>query len=190
MNPAPATAPNERNLQKTAANRRYRQRMKEAGLCPLCPRNNPQPMAPDKTACQNCLRRESAKQRYRCNRKRQQGICRRCRTPAIPGSIWCAEHCQDRRDYYHRRRQAQRTARICDRCGNNPVTEPYARNCETCRAAARQRRRQKDNELNRQKVRQRASAGLCNRCGKTAPAPDRKRCRPCLDKAAAHQAAR
>ena len=189
MNPTPAAPPNERNRRHAAANRQYRQRMKEAGLCPLCPHSDPKPMAPGKTACQNCLKRQSAKQTTRRDYKREHNICLRCQKPAVPGSVWCAEHRQARIDYYHRRRTPD-TGRLCHRCRNNRVTEPYARNCTICQAAARQHRRQKDNELNRQKVRQRASAGLCNRCGKTAPAPGRKRCRPCLDKAAAHQAGR
>lgn len=82
------------------------------------------------------------------------------------------------------------TERICPRCRKHLLTEPYARSCPACRAAAKQAKRQKDNELNRQKLRQRTSAGLCNRCSKTAAAPGRRRCRPCLDKAAAHQSGR
>ena len=118
--------------------------MKEAGLCPLCPRANPKPAEPDKTACHDCLKWEADEQISRRDHKRQRGICLRCQRPAVPATVWCAEH-----------RQALDTERISRRCQKRRLTEPYARTCPACRAAAKQAKRQKDNELNRQKLRQR-----------------------------------
>ena len=179
-------AQTERTRWQVDANRELRQRMIAAGLCPSCPRANAGPIRPGRAMCADCLKLKAAEQKTRRERKRKQGICLRCRQPALPGRPWCETHRQARRDYYHRRK-AQKPRRICPRCGTAPLTAPHAQHCPACQPAVAQAKRQRDKEYQRRKMRLLADAGLCNRCGQTAPADGRRRCRPCLDKATAYQ---
>ena len=57
-----------------------------------------------------------------------------------------------------------------------------------CRDIARKRRR--NLERFHQRTAERRAAGLCVKCGKTEPAPDRSLCKPCLEKRRAADRAR
>ena len=105
------------------------------------------------------------------------------------------------RERYHQRTQARRAAGLCLRCGHD---EPVA-GLTTCSACAQKnrereqarnerlkaegrprrdpaRRKAADRERYRRAAEDRAARGLCRRCGKAEPEPDRKLCPACADK--------
>ena len=102
---------------------------------------------------------------------------------------------------YHQTTQARRAAGLCLRCGRD---EPVAglTTCAACALKNRERERARnerlkagglprrdparrkaaDRERYRKAMEDRAARGLCSRCGKAEPAPDKKLCPGCGDK--------
>ena len=105
------------------------------------------------------------------------------------------------RERYHRRTEERRAAGLCVRCGKRKP-EPGHRNCAACAEQNRNRERTRNERLkaegrprrNRRKAREadrkryrrtaddRIANGLCTRCGKREPAPERSLCAPCGEK--------
>ena len=112
-----------------------------------------------------------------------------------------AEGKRRERERYHKRVAARREHGLCPRCGRLPP-EPGRSRCAPCaekhridgrardarlRAAGIQRRdpiRAKANERDRARRRtaERAAQGLCTKCGRNPPEPDRRTCEPCAVK--------
>ncbi|MXY65741.1 MAG: hypothetical protein F4Y85_11035 [Gammaproteobacteria bacterium] len=105
------------------------------------------------------------------------------------------------RERYHRRTEERRAAGLCIRCGKRePI--PGRSNCPTCAELNRKRERARNGRLKaegrprrdrvksretekkryRRTADERIARGLCPRCGKRSPEPDRALCAPCGDK--------
>ena len=102
------------------------------------------------------------------------------------------------RERYHQRMEVRRAACLCLRCGKHPPADGLT-TCAGCARKNRERerarnerlkaegrprrdldqRRAADRERYRKAAQERRALGLCSRCGKAEPAPDRKLCASC-----------
>ena len=120
-------------------------------------------------------------------RRKESGVCVRCGKPRSENSkSHCPECLKKIRLYENRTRQWYRDQGICPVCRKNALFG-QEKNCPECRAKKKNSytptEEQKENH--RRKIRavyaERASLGICTRCGKRKAVWNRKKCEICLE---------
>ena len=152
---------------------RRRRRLK-ARLCTEC---GGEP-TPGFVTCEACRERRKARHRERVAQwKADPAACNHCGRAAVAGRLYCPA-------CYANQRRQNRNRRIEKRCYGCGVKVPPGRRsrCRDCAA------REAASTQARWKARQ--AAGLCPKCGKHPPEPDRRHCAACLAKVREAQAAR
>ncbi len=154
---------------------RYHRRIAERRARGLCLKCGKQPPAPERIRCEPCAAKKRPADRERFHRRTAariaQGLWPKCgKQPPAAGLIHC-EPCTEKRNRASRARDAKL------RAAGKP-----RRNLETAQAYNRKH--------SRQEAAERRARGLCHRCGKQSPAPDRSICAPCGEKHRASARAR
>ena len=110
-------------------------------------------------------------QRAYYKRRTENGICVKCMSPVVPGSVYCAEHREAKAAWAAGRRQTLKASGLCVRCAA-PAVAGFTL-CDTHLAAARQQSG---------KTRQRRMAkGMCPACGKRPPDAGHGYCPECRE---------
>ncbi len=154
---------------------RYHQRTEDRRARGLCLKCGKRPPAPERTRCEPCAAKKRPADRERFHKRTAErvarGLCPKCgKQPPAAGLIHC-EPCTEKINRASRARDARLRAAGTPR-----------RNLETARAYEKKR--------SRQEAAERRARGLCPRCGKQSPAPDRAICAPCGEKHRASARAR
>jgi hypothetical protein len=145
---------------------RRRKRLIESGLCVSCGSSPPS----RGRVCSQCRKRNRDYQNAKVARRKVDGICVLCGRMRIePGNALYCRFCWPRMKEYNARSgrrvaQRRREAGQCQRCGRNSA--PYLC-CLKCRNGATHARK---NRLGR---------GLCARCSRERPVPNRLCCKTC-----------
>lgn len=174
-----------RRARRRAKAQRQRHRRRERGLCPGCGERPPEV---GYTRCQECRERQNASKRAREARRRAQGKCVDCDTPAESGCARCRKHLlinQERQLKYRlrvgpksypltrkQRIEARIRAGVCRSCGKRKP-KPGCKTCVYClQANARTKNDTRAERIER---------GLCPACGKRALS-NRWGCKRCVEK--------
>lgn len=162
------------------------------GRCPQC--SGARPVLPGKKRCAKCTERNRIYNLNRIRRFKAEGKCGLCGAELPEG--WGRKRCpacteiqrsaQERYRDGKRRNDAELMARgLCVDCGTAPA-EPGQRRCASCTKKRTESGSYVHHlEWMRRKVDERRANGLCTVCGKPVE-PGRRKCRKCLDSAAAY----
>lgn len=115
----------------------WRKSLVRSNKCPICFNND---NAPEYAKCQVCLDKERARydpiteKEYRkgiTNKRINAGLCRKCTSPAAPGTVSCQRHTDKHVLWTAQRRIDRMNAGLCVKCGLHPRRE-YALSCQGC----------------------------------------------------------
>lgn len=106
--------------------RHYYRAHKSLGLCARCSN----PPVPGKSCCQACREKMAAGKQQ----AREQGRCLDCwKEPAIPGTLYCHAHTEQRRQWNFRRYSLRLVRKQCTQCGKKRARPGYT-TCGTCKS--------------------------------------------------------